>query len=166
MDHMTAVPGAPVGGVLNRLTRWFALSVAVIFVLTGSAKLYSACGSASILSRPDPIFAIPFRILMLFVGLAEIAVAFIYVKTNNVKLTIDLTRWLSTGFLIYRFALWWIDWRIPCPCLGHVTDALHISPLAVDIMMKTILGYLLIVTYGLMILLFRKRSIQMNALSN
>jgi hypothetical protein len=43
-----------------------------------------------------------------------------------------------------------MNWHRPCNCLGNLTDALHISPQTADNIMKLLLAYLLIGSYGLM----------------
>jgi hypothetical protein len=39
------------------------------------------------------------------------------------------------------------NYHKPCPCLGNLTDALHISPQTDNPLVKIILGYLLIGSY-------------------
>jgi len=53
--------------------------------------------------------------------------------------------------VVYRLGLWWMHWHRPCSCLGNLTDALHISPQVADNVMKVLLAYLLIGSYGLLI---------------
>jgi hypothetical protein len=65
--------------------------------------------------------------------------------------------WLSTSFLIYRFGLVWAGYHKPCPCLGNLTDALHIPPQTADTAMKIILAYLLIGSYATLFWLWRQK---------
>jgi hypothetical protein len=58
--------------------------------------------------------------------------------------------WLATNFFVYRCGLWWMGWHRPCSCMGNLTDALHIRPEVADNIMKVILAYLLIGSYGLL----------------
>ena len=52
--------------------------------------------------------------------------------------------------MLLRFGLWWMGWHKPCNCLGNLTDALHLSPQTADNIMKVVLAYLLIGSYGLL----------------
>lgn len=88
---------------------------------------------------------------MLLVGLLEIAVASVCLFSKQPVVALGLTAWLSTNFVLYRLGLWWMDWKSPCGCLGNLTDALHISPQTADNIMKVLLAYLLIGSYGLLI---------------
>lgn len=79
--------------------------------------------------------------------------------------------WISSDFVVYRVGLWWMNWHRPCNCLCNCldnrTDALHISPQTADNIKNLILAYLLIGSYALLFLNWRKRSvtegIQMNS---
>ena len=66
--------------------------------------------------------------------------------------------WLGTIILGYRIGLLWIRYNKPCSCMGSLTDALHIKPETADTIMKIVLAYLLILSYGtLMWLWWHKR---------
>ncbi|HEY0550908.1 MAG TPA: MauE/DoxX family redox-associated membrane protein, partial [Verrucomicrobiae bacterium] len=95
-----------------------------------------------------PIVGIQFRYLLLAVGVAEIAVAFTCLFTHKTRLATLLTAYLATGFLAYRVGLWSMHWKIPCSCLGNLTQALHIPPQVADNIMKVVLAYLLIGIYA------------------
>ena len=68
-----------------------------------------------------------------------------------------LVVWLATSFLVYRIGLVWVGYKKPCPCLGNLTDALHIPPQTADTAMKIILAYLLIGSYATLFWLWRQR---------
>ena len=57
---------------------------------------------------------------------------------------------LSTLFAVYRIGLWSLGWHRPCSCLGNLTDALHLSPVIVDNVMKVLLAYLMIGSYSIL----------------
>ena len=82
-------------------------------------------------------------------GVEGIALVCFFSKRQT--LALGLVAWMSTNFVVYRLGLWWMDWKKPCNCLGNLTDALHISPQTADNIMKVILAYLLIGSYGLLI---------------
>jgi hypothetical protein len=122
----------------------FLLSVVAIFATTGCLKLIASVGSARYLDLADPITRMPFRQLLLAVGVTEIAVAAVSAQSRFARTAAWPIAWLATGFSAYRFALWWIGWQKPCDCLGNLTEALHISPVVADNVMKGVLAYLLI----------------------
>lgn len=124
--------------------RWFVRSAGVLLLLTGLAKLWSAMGEARVLGVRDPLFGLTFEQLMLGVGLVEVVVAWVCLVGRRERLSLVLVGWLSGNFALYRLGLWWLGWKGPCGCLGHVTDALGVSPTAADLVMKIVLGYLLV----------------------
>ncbi len=73
-----------------------------------------------------------------------------YIFNKRQTLALGLVAWMSTNFVVYRLGLWWMDWHRPCSCLGNLTDALHISPQLADNIMKWLLFFLLIGSYGLL----------------
>jgi hypothetical protein len=145
--------GGRTGGLLPKL---FAVSAGVVLAITGIAKVWTGLGNSKFLAVVDPIVGIKFGQLMLVVGVAEIAVAAVCFFRKRQTLALGLMAWMSTNFVVYRLGLWWMDWKAPCGCLGHLTDALHISPQTADNITKVLLGYLLIGSYGLLIWQWRK----------
>ena len=137
--------------ILGSLARKFVLSAGVILAFTGIAKAWSGLGNSKFLAVIDPIFGIKFGQLMLVVGAAEIVIALVCFLSKRQTLALGLVGWISTSFVVYRLGLWWMDWHRPCSCLGNLTDALHISPQTADNIMKVLLAYLLIGSYGLLI---------------
>jgi len=133
------------------------MSAGAIMVITGIAKVWSGLGSSKFLAVIDPIFGIKFGTLMLLVGEVEIVIAAICFFGKRQTLALASVAWMSTNFVVYRLGLWWIDWHRPCSCLGNLTDALHISPQVADNIMKVLLAYLLIGSYGLLIWQWKKR---------
>lgn len=143
--------------ISERSLRLFLLSTAGIMTTVGMAKVFSVFSGTRLLSVLDPIFVIQFRYLMLAAGLAEIVIAIVCFFGKRQTLAIVLVAWLSANFVVYRFGLWWMGWHRPCGCLGNLTDALHISPQSADNIMKVVLAYLLIGSYGLLLWEWRQR---------
>jgi hypothetical protein len=123
---------------------WFVASAAVVLAVTGIAKVWSALGNVKLLTVVDPIVGIPFKHLMLGVGVVELVIAGICLFSNRHALSVMLVAWLSTNFLVYRVGLWWMGWKKPCGCLGNLTDALGITPQTADRISMVLLAYLLI----------------------
>lgn len=125
-------------------------------LLSGVAKIFSSFGSAPILRNFDPILFVSFRHVFWIVGTIEVVTGVVCLLNSKINLQIRLIAWLATGFSVYRFGLFWVDYRKPCHCLGNLTDALNISPQTADTVMKIILGYLLIGSYGALFWLWRQ----------
>lgn len=128
----------------------FVLIAGAVLLISGAGKLWSAFGEMKLLDVADPILAIQFRYLMLAAGVAELVIAFVCLFTQKTQLATLCVAWLGTGFLMYQLGLWWMDWERPCHCLGNFAEALHISPQLADNIMKVVLAYLLIGSYGLL----------------
>lgn len=139
--------------------RQFVLSSVAILAITGIAKIWSGLGDSKFLAVADPIIGITFGKLMLAVGAVEIVIALVCFFGKRQTLALGLVAWMSTNFVVYRLGLWWMDWHRPCSCLGNLTDALHISPQAADNIMKVILAYLLIGSYGLLLWQWRMKRV-------
>ena len=98
----------------------------------------------------------PFRELLLLVGLAELLIAFFCLFTDRRRFSLLAVAWLSTNFLVYRLGLWFIGWHRPCGCMGSLSDMLHLSPRAADNIMKVVLAYLLTGSYAILLLEWRR----------
>ena len=127
---------------------FIAKSAGALLFLTGLGKAFAAIGPARALDTPDPLIGIPFRQLLLVVGLGELFIAFFCLFTERRRFSVLAVAWLSTNFLAYRLGLWFIGWHRPCGCMGNLTDILHISPRLADNIMKVVLAYLLVGSYG------------------
>jgi len=135
--------------------KWFLKLSGGALALTGLAKALSAIGPARALDTADPLIGMPFRQLLLLVGLAELFIAFFCLFTDKRRLSLLAVAWISTNFLVYRLGLWFIGWHRPCGCMGSLSDMLHLSPRAADNIMKGVLAYLLIGSYLLLVLQWR-----------
>jgi len=127
------------------------LSAGGVLATTALGKALSAIGPARALDAADPLIGIPFRQLLLLVALAELLVAFFCLFTDKRRFNLLAVAWLSTNFLVYRLGLWFIGWRRPCGCMGSLAGALHLSDQAADNIMKGVLAYLLLGSYGILL---------------
>jgi hypothetical protein len=128
----------------------FVRSAGVVLATTALAKAFSAIAPARALDVPDPLIGIPFRQLLLLVGLVELFIAFFCLFTDRRRFSLLAVAWISTNFLVYRLGLWLIGWHRPCGCMGNLTDILHISPGLADNIMKGVLACLLVGSYGIL----------------
>jgi len=129
------------------MRRLFIRSAGGLLLVTALAKLVSALGTAQILQSADPIFQMSFRHVFWIAGAIELAVALVCLLGRNILLQSALLAWLATDFFLYRLGLVLTDYHRPCPCLGNLTDALHISPGIADNSMKVALAYIVIGSY-------------------
>jgi hypothetical protein len=129
---------------MEAVKKWFCFSAAAIFFTTGVAKISAAWGDVPVLQRYDPILGISFTHLMLVAGVLELMVASFCLFVKSRIVSIIAIAWLAAYLATYRLGLWWIGWHRPCPCLGNLTDAIHVSPQRADNIMNGILAYLLV----------------------
>jgi hypothetical protein len=151
----------PVHAIWRFIPKAFAVSAGLILAITGLAKIWSAFGDARALGLVDPIVGVKFGHLMLGAGLMEVAIAIVCWFAKRWETKYLLLAWLATILAGYRVALWYIDWRVPCSCLGNLTDSLRLSPATADSIMKGVLVYLGIGAYLLYVIQWtQKRELQ------
>jgi hypothetical protein len=142
----------------TRRLRWFPRTPALVLLLTGVSKICSGFGQARLLWVPDTILGLAFGRLLLLDGTAEVAVGVhCFVRALGLRLKMSLIAWIATTFLLYRLELWLIGWHRPCGCMGRLAGVLHLSDQAADSIMKGVLGYLLIGSYGILLWQWRQR---------
>src|SRR5262249_54776769 len=95
--------------------------------------------------------------LLFSVGIVEVGIALICFLKKRQLLSATLVAWLAAGLLVYRLGLFWMGWQLPCSCLGNLTDAIHIPPQVADYIMKGVLAYLIIGSYGILFHRWKKR---------
>ena len=129
---------------------FFRLSAVTILIASAGAKLYSVGGHAPILDTEDPLFGFSNRRLLAVVGLVELLVAGVLLSHLNTHWKYLLLAWLSTGFVVYRFALGVLAIGTPCPCLGTLTEKLHLKPETVSYILTIAVVYLLVTSIWLL----------------
>ncbi len=146
-------------GTSEALRLWFLMSAGAVLSTTALAKAFSAIGPARALDTADPLIGIPFRHFLLLVGLGELVLAFFCLFSDKRRFSLLAVAWISTNFLVYRAGLWFIGWHRPCGCMGSLTDMLHLSPHAVDNIMKGVLAYLLVGSYAILLWDWKRRRV-------
>ena len=129
----------------NHLNRVFIYSTAAFLLLTAVAKLYSATGTARILTATDPLFHVANRQVMLGAGLMEVVIALYLLMGRNVVPQIHLIFWLSSNFILYRFGLHYIHYKA-CPCLGTLGAKLPLTPESVNRILEFLVLYWFLVS--------------------
>ncbi len=133
------------------LSRGFIASAIVILAVTGVAKVLSSLGHVRALDQVDSLFGLPLRALLALTGVAEVLLAGYCWRSSRLRFSVGLLAWFSSLLLLYRIELRALGWRQPCSCLGSLTDALHLSPDTADLIMKWVLAYLLLGSFGLLL---------------
>jgi len=124
------------------LVHVFLRSAGLLLLATGFAKLISGAGTTPILLTHDPILVIETRFVLLGIGEVEIVVALLCLLAKKFLLRTAAVVWLATNFAAYRAGLLLIGGKQHCPCMGDLTDVLHISPQAADMAAGVVLVYL------------------------
>ncbi len=121
----------------------FFVSAALLLSITGTAKLYSATGTAKILFLQDPILHINNRVLLLSLGLLEVAIGLYALshrnRGNDLRLAFLLC-WLSGNFIGYRVAVTLLG-VTTCPCLGTLGAKLPLPHKAIEAILIAIVLY-------------------------
>jgi len=125
----------------NRLLKTFFYSSAALLLLTAAAKLYSATGTARILTVVDPLIHLRYRTIMVGVGLLELGIALYLLVGRTPGWKPWVVFWLSSNFVIYRLANDLLHIRL-CPCLGTIASTLPISKGLVDFLLVASVLYL------------------------
>lgn len=147
----------------NRVTKWarlFLVSAALLLCITGVAKVVSALGTAPVLAKPDPIFGIRFDHLFMVVGVIELVIAVFCLIPASHKLALGLVAVLSIDFLGYRAGLWLTRFQGYCPCLGTLTQAIHLSPHRANLLTRIVLIYLMIGSFYFLVDFWRRRNLK------
>ena len=151
---------------MKKATGWFFYSSGSLLLVTAAAKFISVTGDSKVLQQLDPILGLSFRSVFLVVASMEFAIGLICLFGRPNLVQPASVAWLSTTFVFYRTGLWWMGWHRSCSCLGNFTDALQISPQLADNIMKCVLAYLLIGSYGILIWQWRERQKQKVEIGN
>ena len=139
-----------ISGGLSALICWFLRAAGILLIVPGAAKFWSALGDASVLLTRDPVLGLAFRDLFLAIGVVEMSIGGLCYFPKKCHLSLILVAWIGANFSIYRMCLFWLGWTKPCSCLGTLTDALHISTQFADNVMKGVLAFLLLGSWGLL----------------
>lgn len=142
----------------SKLQRWFLITAGVLLLLTGLAKVISCLGRAGILQSTDPLFNVKFRDPLLLTGLLEVSIATLCLLKVESRVKVLLIAWLATTFGLYRLALSILGWHGACPCLGNFVDMLHVSPVFAHQFTNLALAYLIVGSYGILILSGRQEA--------
>lgn len=107
------------------------------------------------LKMHDPILVLSYRDLFVVVGGLETIIAMLCVFGRRLTFQMLVLSWLTASFAIYRLALVRTGGLSHCPCLGHLTEALRLSPAAADRLLNAMFAYLVVGNCCCLVLLWR-----------
>lgn len=113
-------------------SRWFMLSAGGILMFGGITRLLEVFEKTQQLDISAPIVLIPFRQLLLYIGIVELIVACLCLFTNKRTLILILITCLVTVYAVYRVSLCAMGWYHPYPLLANLMETLNISPFIAD----------------------------------
>jgi hypothetical protein len=122
----------------------FVLSAGGILLLGGTVKVLDFFARPQVPDMTDPIFAMPFRQIVLLFGMAELVVACLCLFTNKRTLSLGLLAWLVANLAIYRVGLWTMGWPHPYAWVVGLVNGLDVSPRIADLIIGATSAYLLI----------------------
>ncbi len=108
------------------------LSAGGILVFGGITKLLNVFEKTQQLDISSPIVLIPFRQLLLCIGIVELIVACLCLFTDKRTLSLVLITWLVTFYGVYRVGVWTMGWYHPYPLLANLMETFNISPFMAD----------------------------------
>jgi hypothetical protein len=141
----------------TKASRIYILTVGIFLIVVSSAKLWSTFGTAGILTTEDPVFGISFRVLLVVAAVFELAIGLVCLWHSNPVVPAALTAWFGLSVLIYRVGMFMAGWEKPCPCLGSLTDALHLSPSTAETTAHILLTYFLVGSCAIVAANWRQR---------
>lgn len=127
----------------NRYLTAHLLTVRWTLFLTGLAKVYSATGSAKVLEIPEALLPMSIRQALWLVGLIELIIALYLWLGGNHRVKLVWVAWLGGNFVLYRLAAFLMTVGKPCPCLGSITEKLHLNQAAAEHILGAVAVYML-----------------------
>lgn len=127
----------------------FTIVVSCILLSTGSLKIVSALVERDAFLRQDPILGLSTGLVFAVVGGLELLVGAIVICTRGLTMKAVTVAWLSTCALLYRLVdAVFFHGTSGCPCLGNFGQWLAIPSRTTDLISKTTLAILLLMSFG------------------
>jgi hypothetical protein len=148
---------------MTRIIKWYVRSVAGILFVTAAAKFFSVYRSGGSVTAVDPVFIfIRTDVLLVLVALLETGCAVLLWLIKKQRTQLLLIMWLSTLFLTYRVGLLLVGYSGPCSCFGKPQSWVDFPFFAsLDVIMKWVLAYMLILSCLLFGVLMRKNKVRL-----
>jgi hypothetical protein len=125
----SSTPGKGPAG-LQVLTRGAAVAVG----LAGLLLLVAGCDQARLpqLARPDELFGISNRALLLLTGLAHLTLAVVLLAVRDMATRALLMLWLGLNHLLYYFGMTWLGAAAPFPTVVLAGWRIGLKPERLD----------------------------------
>lgn len=146
----------------QRMARVFLSSCGFLLVMTAAAKLWSVTGGDPALMDFDPILGLKQSELYVFTSAVELGVAWRCFWDDRLRQPAAQVLWLSGIFVLYRLGRLWFGDTRPCGCLGVLPGRFGLPPDVVDTIMKILLGYLLMGSGTVLMLLRDPKPVHSN----
>lgn len=144
-------------GQVLRIPSLYFYSSGFLLLLTGLLKLISVQDDVAYLKEPDPLFYfLSIRQILTVSSVLEIGIGMLLFVTTNCWIKVFAAIWFSILVLTYRIGLYVIGYNGPCQCLGGAGQWLHLSRHTIDVIMKSILAYLLVGSLALALYYWRE----------
>jgi hypothetical protein len=119
----------------------FCRTAYLLLGITATTKLVTVVMSTPILAETNLILGVSYRTTLALAAAAEIftIVVMLIAKTDGIRAVAILS--LSAAFWVYRIAASKVH-QSHCPCLGNLSDWLHLSSNVTDAISLNILLYL------------------------
>ena len=125
--------------------QWYLWSASGILLLLSSAKWISAFGTARLLTVNDPILPVfSVKSVVIIAASLELVVGVFVLSSFGLEKRLASLVMLGFAFAGYRISLLVFGVGDPCPCLGSLTEWLHLSNRAASGLSLLALTYLLV----------------------
>ena len=133
---------------MKRISSIFEKSAILAFVVTGCLKLAGSFHVNAFLDSPNNLFHIVTnRAVLAGAGLWEILVAILLCLHPSLTVRSGAIWFTTWVFALYRCVLLLLGYTGPCHCLGGAMDWLPVRPALLDLIMASVLVYLMVGSY-------------------
>jgi hypothetical protein len=141
------------------MLRLFNRSVSIaagVFTVIGLLMIFSACGNDPLLVRPDFLFGVTTRALLLLTGLLHLTLGGLMFAVQDSTNRGLLGLWAGSTHLVYGVGMIWLKAAVPSPAIETIGWRIGIRPVALERCWTFFLGYLLIASLLLVLAEWRR----------
>lgn len=131
-----------------------------MLVTVGLAKIVlGKQAPLNLLTEKNPIFSIQNQYIYFVVGAVETVIGVGCFFVPNARIPAMGIVWLAGNVLLYRFGLWWLDYKGQCNCLGSIGEVFKLTSEQVEWISIVCLGVLIVGSFSVIILTARRTSV-------